>query len=241
MGKNIERRDLHAQTKEVIRESESSLRERAGVNVNETFTLSPLSLNSLLPERIRERSVCASDVAGDEGVRIPVSFRVRDSVYMLYKRLDKREKRLVRALLEVIIKQVASGAFEVRAEDKNVIINMPVSLSVSMSGSSPSSSPEHDEVLLKRVRRLEKKLREYRKELEEYEEEVKRLNTLLKEREQRLRELEARLKEVDINTLKSKAEAEVVKKLKSTLWNLVRKNIITKFQLAIIFREMGWQ
>jgi len=193
------------------------LNKKESVNVSFTFT----EFSNILVEL--------------ESVRVPVSFRIRDDVYMKYKRLSKREKRLVRAILELIIERVAEGGV-VRREGNNVIINMPINVALAMAKNEEKSDP----VLLKRLAELKRKLKEYSEMIREYEAEISRLRKELSERDKQIKELQARLAEVDVDSLRAKVEAEVVRRFKSVLINLVRNKVISKEQWVAILNAMGW-
>ncbi|MHC1629320.1 MAG: hypothetical protein ACXQTI_10925 [Candidatus Nezhaarchaeales archaeon] len=164
-----------------------------------------------------------------------MSFRIRDDVYMKYKRLSKREKRLVRAILELIIERVAEGGV-VRREGNNVIINMPINVALAMVKNEEKSDP----VLLKRLAELKRKLKEYSEMIREYEAEISRLRKELELRDKRIRELEARLSGLKPEVIEARAREEIVRSLKNALFRLARKGIISREQLSAIYTEMGW-
>ena len=204
------------------------------VNVNETFTqyISKREGESIFSHSLSNNRILESidgGILNEENVRIPLSFRVRDEVYMTYKRLPKTSKRLVRAILEEVIMRVSNLRIEPRPQ---ISINVPISVALAK----VESEKEGDEVLLKRLKSIEKKLDEYRKVVKEYENEIARLRKEVVLRDRRIRELEAKLSSVS----KEKIEREVIGKIKSRLYRLVHDGVITKDTLLKIFEAMGW-
>lgn len=170
-----------------------------------------------------------------ESVRVPVSFRIRDDVYMKYKRLGKREKRLVRCILEQVIERVANGDV-IKREGSNVIINMPINVALAVA----KNESDSDEVLIRKIRKLERKLKEYSSMIKEYESEISKLRRELEAKDKRIKELEARLQHLRPEEVRARVEAELVKHFKSTLYKLVKSGVIPKEVISKIYEVMGW-
>jgi len=117
------------------------------------------------------------------GVRVPLE------VYMVYRRLDARRKRLLRSIVSGAILSLAQQKPESRSEVVNVVVNVNVNEAKAVSGGDP--------ILEKKAKMLEHKVRDlqqlvdyYEKELEKREQDVKELQEKLREAQEKLRDLQ---------------------------------------------------
>ena len=136
---------------------------------------------------------------------------------------------------------ILSGAKEVKPSETLVIQNPVVNIVEPVALAKAESKFEaSDSVLLKRLAELKRKLKEYSEMIREYEAEISRLRKELSERDKRIRELEARLSELSPESIRARVEAEVVRRFKSVLINLVRNKVISREQWVSILEAMGW-
>ena len=163
-------------------------------------------------------------------------FSITVEADMVYQRPSRYERQLLNELISKLIVEFGKRRKELTGRPQ-IIINMPISIAVSKSESKSEAS---DSVLLKRLRSLRAKLREYESQINEYEREISKLKSELRRKEQQIKELERRLTELRPDTVRAKAELEIIRKVKGTLINLVKSGVLTKEQLNLIYKALGW-
>jgi len=124
--------------------------------------------------------------------RVVLAFKVRPEVHIAYRKLPRSLKRLVRDILEQTILNI--GKAQVRKEEKNIIVNVPVNIAMQkMEVKNISMDPE---VLYEKIRILEAENRELKDILRHYKKQVQELqdqNTMLLKVKKKYDELKQQL------------------------------------------------
>ena len=128
--------------------------------------------------------------------RVVLAFKVRPEVHIAYRKLPRSLKRLVRDILEQTILNI--GKAQVRKEEKNIIVNVPVNIAMQKMEVNQHPSYDVELELLRRENRIFKEdLRKAMQVIKRYEQQIAELKhekqSLLKQvasLQKRIREME---------------------------------------------------
>jgi len=126
--------------------------------------------------------------------RVVLAFKVRPEVHIAYRKLPRSLKRLVRDILEQTILNI--GKAQVRKEEKNIIVNVPVN--IAMQKMEVNQQPSYDIELLREENRILKNdlrkakqiIQHLKKEKEELKHEAHALRKQITILEKKLREIQ---------------------------------------------------
>lgn len=213
-------RRARRERKESLNKNNNKIRERAVYSIPSVY-LSSSDFNTGDRKEFDESDL---EINRNFSLKIPVLY------LKIYKRLDDFRKKMVREILREAFKKALEGVANVRLDERVVNVVMPVQVNMNIAKTEVSG----DEVLLKRLRNLERKLREYKQLVTEYEEEISRLRKEVSDLRKAKEELESRLRTALPETVKR----QVISDVKSVLYRLARQGLITRETLDIILKEI---
>ena len=157
----------------------------------------------------------------------------------MYKRFTHQQRYVFKMGVIGLIEAITRGDYGGSSIQGSVVLNLNLNIAkAEISGY---------DILKDRVKQLKEELKEvrdaykfYKAKSERLENEVKRLSRELELKDREISRLHNRIKELNPEAVKVRAEQEVVRRVKGTLITLVKSGVLTKEQLNLIYKALGW-